>query len=170
MEEERMELYVDSEDTYIELENIYYIHPKRLGQVRCLSDNQFNSCKIKNSSVECLTSMNFNFILRKLKPKAKCQIVILQPISVMQEYDARQVEANARLAGFTNIEVVEFENVDSKTNKKSKTLAVNCVKPLKNEMIEVEIERRSSLKFIPRTSLSGESRTYNLARGSVSNN
>ena len=51
----------------------------------------------------------------------------------MQEYDAKQIEANAKLAGFTNFETNSFDFVDSKTDKKFKTLAVTFQKPIKVE-------------------------------------
>lgn len=140
MNDERLELIVDSEDTYLDVENVFYIHPERLALAKCLQDNQFMSCTIKNSRVECLSSMNFSYILRKLKPNATCEIIIYQPISVMQEYDAKQVEANAKLAGFTDFETYSHDFVDSKTDKKFKTLAVTCIKPVKNpDEVEVEI-------------------------------
>jgi hypothetical protein len=140
MNDERLELIVDNDDTYQDVENVFYINPHRLSMVRCLQDGQFVSCTIKNSPIDCLTSMNFSYILRKLKPNATCEIIIYQPISVMQEYDAKQVEANAKLAGFTDFETSAHAFVDSKTDKKFNTLAVTCIKPVKNpNEIEVEI-------------------------------
>lgn len=141
MNNERLELIVDSEDTYTDLDNVFYINPNRLPLVRCLSDGQFISCTIKNSPIDNLTSMNFSYILRKLKPNATCEVIIYQPISVMQDYDAKQVEANAKLAGFADFEINQFEYVDSKTDKKFRTLSVNFVRPVKEgaEVIEVEI-------------------------------
>lgn len=140
MNDDRLELIVDSEDTYQDVENVFYIHPQRLSLLRCLTDGQFVSCTVKSSPVDCLTSMNFSYILRKLKPNATCEIIVYQPISVMQEYDAKQIEANAKLAGFSDFEVVQHDFVDSKTDKKFKTLAVTCTKPVKNpDEIEVEV-------------------------------
>ena len=151
MNDERLELIVDSEDTYQEVDTVFYIHPNRLSLIRCARDNQFVSCTIKNSSVESLSSMNFSYILRKLRTDAVCEVIIYQPITVMQEYDAKQVEANAKLAGFVNFEINSFDFVDSKTDKKFKTLAVTFSKP--NKVVEEEPEpvaakSRSSLIVI----------------------
>jgi len=57
----------------------------------------------------------------------------------MQEYDAKQIEAHAKLAGFDNFETNSEELTDTKTQKKYKTLVVTFEKPVKNPN-EVEIE------------------------------
>jgi hypothetical protein len=137
---DRMELIVDNEDIYQDSENIFYIHPLRLNQVKCLSDNQFSSVTIRHTNVEQLSSINFAYILRKLKPNAQVEVILHQPITVMQDYDAKQIEANAKLAGFVNFEIGPQELVDTKTNKKTRTLVVTFEKPLKQENdIEVEV-------------------------------
>ena len=145
MNDERLELIVDNEDTYIDVDNVFYMNPNRLSLLRCVSDSQFVSCTIKNTTIDCLSSINFSYILRKLKPNANCEIIICQPITVMQMYDAKQVEANAKLAGFTKFEISEFDFVDSKTDMKFKTLAVTFVKPVKEEREVYEIKRLSSV-------------------------
>ena len=139
MDDERLELIVDNEDIYQESDNVFYTHPSRLGMVRCLKDNQFSSCTIRHSSIDCLSSLNFSYIARKLTVGSVCEVIIYQPITVMQEFDAKQVEAHAKLAGFVNFDTREEELVDNKTNKKFKTLIVSFEKPLKNPN-EVEIE------------------------------
>jgi len=131
MNDERLELIIDNEDTYQDVDSVFYMNPHRLSLLRCLTDAQFISCTIKNSQVDCLTSMNFAYMMRKMKPEATCEVIIYQPISVMQEYDAKQVEANAKLAGFVNFEIQPFDYVDSKTDKKFKTLIVTFSKPNK---------------------------------------
>lgn len=136
---ERMEIIVDTEDIYQDSESIFYIHPARLNQVKCLSDNQFVAATIRHSNVEHLTSMNFAYLLRKLRTNAQVEVIVHQPITVMQDYDAKQIEANAKLAGFVNFEISPQDLVDSKTNKKNKVLVVSFTKPEKNPN-EVEIE------------------------------
>ena len=130
MNDDRLELIVDNEDSYQGLSNVFYINPNRLPLVRCLGDNQFVHCQIKNTPVDVLTSLNFSFIARKLQPQAQCEVIIQQPITVMQEYDAKQVEANAKLAGFTDFETSSVELVDNQ-ERKYKTLVVTCTKPVR---------------------------------------
>ncbi len=52
--EERIQniLIIDSEDTYKEKENIFYIHPLHLNMLKSISNNQFTSMTIKNSKVD----------------------------------------------------------------------------------------------------------------------
>lgn len=145
MSDERLELIIDSEDTYQDVGSVFYINPHRLSLLRCLTDSQFVSCTIKNSPVDCLTSMNFNYIIRKMRPETTCEVIIYQPITVMQEYDAKQIEANAKLAGFTNFETNSFDFVDSKTDKKFKTLAVTFQKPIR---VEEEADSRLRVSLI----------------------
>ena len=62
--EERLQniLIIDSEDTYKEKDNIFYIHPSHLNMLKSISNNQFTSVTIKNSKVDEISS----FILMNL--------------------------------------------------------------------------------------------------------
>ena len=135
MNSEKLTLVVDSHDTYLNNQDVFYINPQRLSLVRCLENEQFSSCEVKNSPVDNLTSLNLSYVLKKLKPNSVCKVVIYQPISVMQDYDAKQIEANAKLAGFINFQTKDFEySVD---NKKVKTLVVSFERAAKNTVSEV---------------------------------
>lgn len=135
---EDYELVIDSEDSYLEEEGIFYIHPGRLLTLRCVANNQFTACTIKNAPVASLTSLGLVAVLEKLKQNAKVEIYIDQPISVMQEYDAKQVEANLKLAGFDNIKIADGDYL--KAGKKVNTLVVSCIKPVKNpNTVEVNV-------------------------------
>lgn len=139
MNNERLELIVDTTDTYIGTENVFYLNPHRLSLARCLSDNQFSSCLIKNSPVETLTSLNLSYVLRKMNVNATLEVIICQPITVMQEYDAKQIVANGSLAGFVDAEIQDYEYVDN-SDRKCKTLLVTFRKPEKNpNVVEVEV-------------------------------
>jgi hypothetical protein len=129
MENETLELIIDTEDNYKNNLSLYYIHPLRLSLVKCLSDNQFNACYIKNTSIDYISSSNLSYLIRKLNPKSVLEVTIFQPISVMQDYDAKQVEANAKLAGFIDIETSNLTFIDYKSEKKIQTMTVTCVKP-----------------------------------------
>ncbi len=52
--EERLQniLIIDSEDSYKEKENIFYIHPSYLNMLKSISNNQFTSITFKNSKVD----------------------------------------------------------------------------------------------------------------------
>lgn len=140
LKEDRLALIIDSEDVYGEDPSVFYIHPKRLFTAKYLTDKIFDEVVIKNSLVDGLTSMNFNYILRKMKVNAPITVIVSQPLSVMQSFDAKQIEANLNLAGFTNIKIEDYEYTDEKTNLKVKTLVVVGDKPEKDpNKVEVEL-------------------------------
>ena len=132
------ELIIDSEDTYKDLDNISYIHPSHLNMIKSISNNQFTSVSIKNSSVDDISAYALMNLFGKVKTGAKVEMIIHQPISVMQEYDAKQLEANALLAGFADVKINDITYVDSKTQKKINTLSVTFVKPEKRVPLKEE--------------------------------
>lgn len=130
MNSDKLALVVDSQDTYLNEAGVFYFHPQRLPLVRFLENESFESATFRNSPVDNLTSLNLSYVLKKLKPNSVVDVIINQPISVMQEYDAKQVEANAKLAGFTSFQIKDYEyKVD---NKKQKTLLVSFERPAKH--------------------------------------
>ena len=144
---EPLSLAIDSHDSYLDDPSVFYIHPGRIGTMRCVQNNSLDSCKIQNSPVANLTGFNFVKILEKLKPLATVEVIIDQPVTVMQEYDAKQVEANAKLAGFENVEI----NSGSYTNPEGKdvnTLIVTFEKPEKPKSnIKVEVNTYSMSSY-----------------------
>ena len=131
------ELIIDSEDTYKDIDNIFYVHPSHLNTIKSLQNGQFTSVTIKNTPVDDITPFFLLNLFTKMKVGATAEIIIYEPVSVMQVYDARQVEANAKLAGFADIKVNERNYVDSVSQKKSDTLAVTFVRPQKRGSTEV---------------------------------
>jgi len=143
-EEQPLTLVVDSKDTYQTDLTKFYIHPARLALVKNVNDKIFESGLIQNTNVDHLTSMNLSYVLRKLKVEATLEVIICQPLSVMQSYDAKQVEANAKLAGFDNLVTSEVELV-AENNVKTKTLKVTAVRPVKNpNKIEIEVTKTTT--------------------------
>lgn len=130
--EDDVTLVIDGEDTYRNMPDVFYSDPSRISMLRYVRNGSFSSCSIKNTTVEALSSLNLVTILEKLKQNATVEVVINQPITVMQEYDAKQIEANAKLAGFDEIKINETTFVNEKTQKKLETLEVSFVKPVKN--------------------------------------
>ena len=119
-------LVIDGNDTYRGEDDVFYIHPSRIGMLKHVQKNTFTSCQIKNSPLESLTPLNLVTVFDKLIPNGKMEIELDQPLSVMQNYDAKQVESNAKLAGFDNIEI--------DGNK------IECLKPEKTKRSSGEIE------------------------------
>ena len=149
--EERLQniLIINSEDTYKEKDNIFYIHPSHLNMLKSISNNQFTSVTIKNSKVDEISSFVLMNLFGKIKVGGKVEMIIYQPISIMQEYDAKEIEANALYAGFIDIKINDITYVD-KNQKKIDTLIVSFVKPEKklplknNNEVNIDVNVSSS--------------------------
>ena len=123
-----IKLVVDSEDNYIDEPDIFYLPGPHVAGLKCVRPNQFSEASIINTDVDYLTSYALSNLYTSLQPGAKVSIVISQPVAVMQEYDAKQVEANARLAGFEDISVSETTFVEPKSGKELTTQQLDLVK------------------------------------------
>ena len=138
--EEAITLLISQNDTRQSDPSVFYVHPQRLNLLYVVSDAVFESCLIENTPIDLLSSIHFAYILRTLKTNATVKVVVYQPISVMQEYDAKQVEANAKLAGFNDFENTSDTFKDLKSGKDFSTIAVNFTRPVRNpSRVEVEI-------------------------------
>ncbi len=138
--EESITLLISQNDTRQGDNSVFYVHPQRLNLLYVLSDAVFESCLIENTLIDSLSSIHFAYILRTLKPNAPVKVVVYQPITVMQEYDAKQVEANAKLAGFNDFQNTPDTFKDQKTGKDFNTVAVNFIRPIRNpNRVEVEV-------------------------------
>jgi hypothetical protein len=138
MSDENLILVIDGEGDYSDNDNIFNLHPDRLVMSKCLASNTFKSCIIKNSATENLTALNLSYVLKSVQPKSICDIFVFQPISVMQEFDAKQIEANAKLAGFTDF---QSRMVEIKDGEKSyRTIRIRCLRPESKRQIEEKEE------------------------------
>lgn len=149
-EAEDITLIIDGEDVYREEPDVFYMNPAYLPMLRLVQNNQFSSCQIKNTPIDVLTGLNLVYVLEKMKPTAQVEVIIAQPITVMQDYDAKQVEANAKLAGFENIEIKDttVEN----NGKKVSTLAVTFTKPVKaKNTAEIQVTVTTTTKTTTKT-------------------
>lgn len=118
-------LIVDSNDVYEESDELYYVNPKRIKTIAPLNSNVFSQATVKNVPVDFLTAVNLNIILKKLNYECSIEVIINQPLKVMLQYDAKQVEANLKMAGYANISINDYED------DKIKTVAVTGIRPSK---------------------------------------
>jgi hypothetical protein len=102
-------LYVDPKDDHLDEENAIVIHPEKLSLADVFEKEYFDKIIIKNSPSETLKSKCFFNLARCLKERGSCHVYIYQPITVMQEAEAGEVEANAKLGGFVDIKSSHFE-------------------------------------------------------------
>ena len=124
-------LYIDGKDNHSDDDTCLVIHPSHLQSASTLEDNYFDKIIIKNSKVEYLKAANLFHIFRSLKNSGLLEVIIDQPIVVMQSLDASEIEANCRLAGFTDIREESFSLFEKKNGKENKieTLKLSMVKP-----------------------------------------
>jgi hypothetical protein len=132
-----MELVVDTVDNYEPDSNLFYMPGPHVSMLKCVRPNQFSSAKIVNTDVDYLTSYALANLYSTLRPGAEVSITISQPVAVMQEYDAKQVEANARLAGFNDIEMNSTSYTDPKTGRDVATTEV-VLKKTERDVSEIK--------------------------------
>ena len=138
--EEKICLHISTIDSKLEESSVFFVHPQRLPILHVFSDNVFESCLINYTAIDYLSSLNLAYIMRTLKPHSTVRVVIYQPISVMQDYDIKQVEANAKLAGFSDFETSQDTFKDIKTGKEFGTIGINFTKPVRNSnKVEIEV-------------------------------
>ena len=146
MSKEECELIISKDP--VEGENTMYITPSNLSSLKFLSSNTFDYCLIKDCPVASLTSLCLSQILRVMKYEAQVEILVSQPMSVMQALDSKQIEAHCEHVGFENISTEDALYKDEKNGKEYPTVAVVCYKP--NRAREVEVEKvinKSSITY-----------------------
>ena len=124
----KIELIVDKTDNLEKKENVFFVTPERLYQLKVVSSDSFYKATIRNCPVSFLTSFNLQYIYNSLKKSASAIIYIDQPILVMQDYDKQTIQANATLAGFTNIKTSTASVMNEKLKTKIETITVILTK------------------------------------------
>ena len=133
---ERAELIIDTAD--IDDGNTLFLTPNHIRGVRYCASNIFDYASIKNCTTEKLNSTSLIGIFNSLKPGAEIFIVVNQPISVMLEYDSKQIEANLKLVGFENIKYEEKNSSGLLVGTLTATKPVNKEKDIQYEIIKSE--------------------------------
>ena len=112
-------------------EGIFYLLPSEMSKSGLLNPEKFDSCEIRNVDVDDIRPSALLGILSSLKPNGTCSVLICEPIAVMQPYEARMIEANAKLAGFTDIKTSPATFFNEFSNQDDETLIVTFTKPEK---------------------------------------
>ena len=97
-------LYVDPKDNHEKEDNCLVIHPSHLNMATTFESNTFDKIFI-----ELLRAKGFFNLAKSLKSKGALEIIVDQPIAVMQNLDAGEIEANAKLGGFIEITTENYE-------------------------------------------------------------
>ena len=126
-------------------ENIMYILPDNLSSIKFVELNTFDSAIIKDCKVSSITSLSLSYIFRAMKPDGRVEIIISQPMTVMQSLDSKQIEAHCEHVGFEDISTEDTMYTDEKNNKQYPTVSVVCYKPSRNKDNQ-RIELRKEVK------------------------
>lgn len=126
-------LIVDGKDQHLEETNAFVIHPKKLGLATVFQKESFEKAIIKNTPSEYLKSLGFFNISQALKKGGICEVYVDQPIGVMQSVEAEEVEANAKLGGFTSFNKQDYEEwvKQGETDVKIQTIKLSMIKAAK---------------------------------------
>ena len=128
---QNLTLVVDSQDNYAKDMDVFNMKPEKLHLTKCLDNDRFAACRIENTPVDAITPLFLSNLFNKVLPEAQVSVLIAQPITVMQEFDAKQVEANAKLAGFVDIRSVACDARDGEF--KYRSIKVSFNKPQKEQ-------------------------------------
>ena len=139
---DKMTLIIDKTDNYSQMENYFYINPSNLNKIKSLSNEQFELAKIKNIKPQEITPLFLTILFTKMKINGTVEVLISEPISVMQSYEAKIIEANAKIGGFTDIKTIDSLFLDERINKKIPTLSVTFKRPLKRGNLQEEIYKQ----------------------------
>lgn len=138
---ERAELIIDTEE--IDNEDVLFLKPNYIRGSRFCASNIFDYASIKHCPTEKLNSGSLVGIFNSLKPGAEISIIVNQPISVMLEYDSKQIEANLKLVGFIDIKYEERNSTDKKNGIGLIEGVLTAIKPVNKEKdIQIEIVKR----------------------------
>ena len=119
-------LYVDPKDNHDKEDNCLVIHPSHLNMADTFQANTFDKIFINNTKTELLRAKGFFNLAKSLKSKGALEIIVDQPIAVMQNLDAGEIEANAKLGGFIDITTESYEINNNGT--KLSTLRIKMTK------------------------------------------
>ena len=126
-------------------ENIMFILPENLSSIKFLEANTFDLATIKDCKITTITSLALSYIFRAMKPEGRVEIIISQPMAVMQTLDSKQIEAHCEHVGFEDISIEDTVYTDEKNEKEYPTVSVVCYKPSRDKDKQ-RIELRKEVK------------------------
>ena len=113
-------LYVDGLEALEKENNAMVITPNHINLADAFQKEVFDKIIIQNSKSEFLTGKAFFNLCRTLKSGCICEVIVEQPIAVMQQLDAGEIEANAKLGGFNKIETNPYETYVTRKGQQTK--------------------------------------------------
>ena len=113
-------LYVDGLDAHEKEKNAMVITPNHLNLADSFEKEVFDKVIVLNSKSDLLTGKAFFNLCRTLKSGCICEVIVEQPIAVMQQLDAGEIEANAKLGGFSIVTSSPYDTYISSKGQQTK--------------------------------------------------
>ena len=113
-------LYVDGLDAHEKEKNAMVITPNHLNLADAFQKEVFDKIIVLNSKSDLLTGKAFFNLWRVLKQGGVCEVVVDQPIAVMQQLDAGEIEANGKLGGFSIVTTNPYDTYVSRKGQQTK--------------------------------------------------
>ena len=113
-------------------DNVMQLAPSEMSKSGVLNPSKFTSCIIRNTNADDIRPSALLGIFTALQPGASCEIILANPILVMQPYEAKMVMANAKLAGFEGIESHEEEAFNDDAQRNLDITVITMTKPNRN--------------------------------------
>ena len=111
-------LIVDGKDQHKDEPDAFVVPPTTLRNAEALERAVFDAAYIYNTPTDYITSNALFHIFRGLRPGATLEVNVYQPIKIMQELDAAEIEANATVGGFDNVDTKAADGTLRITMKK----------------------------------------------------
>ncbi len=127
MSSQVFDLVVDTKDVWGSEREVFHLRPEKAHLTCCFDNGRFKSCSVYNTAVDEITPRFLSSLYDKLLPNSTVTVVVNQPISVMQEFDAKQIQANANCCGYTAVKISPYEVQEKDYTYNS--LAVSFVRP-----------------------------------------
>ncbi len=109
-------IVIDKVDIYQGLKDLYYLPCDRIEHIKLLNEDKFGSCYIRNTPTDYLTPLIFCYLNQRLKDDSVVEVIVDQPIKVLQRQDERNIKMNALYAGFGSFETKEQKFVEPLTD------------------------------------------------------
>ena len=113
-------LYVDGLDAHEKEKNAMVITPNHLNLADAFQKEVFDKVIVLNSKSDLLSGKAFFNLWRALKSGGVCEVVVDQPIAVMQQLDAGEIEANGKLGGFSIVTSSPYDTYISSKGQQTK--------------------------------------------------
>ncbi len=120
-------LYVDGLDAHEKEKNAIVITPNHLNLADAFQKEVFDKIIVLNSKSDLLTGKSFFNLWRALKQGGVCEVVVDQPIAVMQQLDAGEIEANGKLGGFNSVTTQPYDTYVARKGQQTKISTLKLI-------------------------------------------